>query len=339
MKRSITIGLAVVFGLFSIWINADASEKVVTLKVTNHFPVGHLQNILLDQWSKDLEKRAAGKVKVNYYPSGTLVPATQTYDGVVKGIADVGNHVLGYTVGRFPFTEGLDLPLGYPSGSVATKMINAFYNKFKPKELDAIKILWFHAQGPGLLHTKTKPVSKLDDLKGMKVRTFGSNARFMAALGGTPVAMPMGDVYDALSRGIVDGLMCAYEALEGFRTGEHVKFSTENFATAYTAIFVVFISKDKWNALPQDVQTIVDQMSGEYMEKYAKMWDDIDKSGKEYLLKRGVKFVSLSKEEETHWVERAKPLFDDYVKRMQEKGLPGDQALKFANDYLAQHRK
>jgi TRAP-type C4-dicarboxylate transport system substrate-binding protein len=331
--------LAMFLSVLIIPIQGYAQEKVITLKVANWFPVAHKQSPLLESWGKDLEKRTNGKVKVNYYPAGTLVPAPQSYDAVTKGISDVGNHVLGYTVGRFPLTEVLDLPLGYPNNTVPTKLANAFYDKFKPKEFNDVKVLWFHAQAPGIVHTKTKPITKLEDLKGMKMRTYGSNAKLMSLLGGTPVAMPMTDVYDALSRGVAEGLMCAYEATEGFRFGDQLKYSTENYATSYSAVFAIVMNKDKWNSLPPDIQKIIDTMSKEYIEKYAAMWDDIEISGKAYLVKRGNKINTLSKEEEAKWVEKAQPIFDEYVKKMKEKGLPGDEALKFARDYLKPYRK
>jgi len=342
MKRSSVLKVFVIAMFLSVLIvpfQGHAQEKVITLKVANWFPVAHKQTPLLESWGKDLEKRTNGKVKVNYYPAGTLVPAPQSYDAVTKGISDVGNHVLGYTVGRFPLTEVLDLPLGYPNNTVPTKLANAFYDKFKPKEFNDVKVLWFHAQAPGIVHTKTKPITKLEDLKGMKMRTYGSNAKLMSLLGGTPVAMPMTDVYDALSRGVAEGLMCAYEATEGFRFGDQLKFSTENYATSYSAVFAIVMNKDKWNSLPPDIQKIIDTMSKEYIEKYAAMWDDIEISGKAYLVKRGNKINTLSKEEEAKWVEKAQPIFDEYVKKMKEKGLPGDEALKFARDYLKPYRK
>jgi len=342
MKRSSVLKVLVIAMFLSVLIvpfQGYAQEKVITLKVANWFPVAHKQTPLLESWGKDLEKRTNGRVKVNYYPAGTLVPAPQSYDAVTKGISDVGNHVLGYTVGRFPLTEVLDLPLGYPNNTVPTKLANAFYTKFQPKEFNDVKILWFHAQAPGIVHTKTKPITKLEDLKGMKMRTYGSNAKLMSLLGGTPVAMPMTDVYDALSRGVAEGLMCAYEATEGFRFGDQLKYSTENYATSYSAVFAIVMNKDKWNSLPPDIQKIIDTMSTEYIDKYAAMWDDIEISGKAYLVKRGNKINTLSKEEEAKWVEKAQPIFDDYVKKMKEKSLPGDEALKFARDYLKPYRK
>lgn len=342
MKRLSVLKLAVIalfFAALVMPVQGFAQGKVITLKVANWFPIAHKQTPLLESWCKEVEKRTNGRVKVNYYPGGTLVPAVQAYDAVTKGISDVGNHVLGYTVGRFPLSEIMDLPLGYPNNTVPTKLANAFYAKFKPKEFDDVKVLWFHAQAPGIVHTKSKPINKLEDLKGMKMRTYGPNAKLMSLLGGTPVAMPMTDVYDALSRGVADGLMCAYEATEGFRFGDQLKYSTENFATSYSAVFAVVMNKNKWNSMPPDIQKIIDDLSPEYIEKYAAMWDDISKSGKAYLEKRGQKIITLSKEEEARWVKAAQPIFDEYVKKMKEKGLPGEEALKFCVDYLKPYRK
>ncbi len=339
VRMMLVLVTALVFALSAGLFPGHAAEKVITIKVANWFPIGHKQTPLLESWCKELEKRTNGKVKVNYYPGGTLVPAVQSYDAVTKGISDVGNHVLGYTVGRFPLTEVIDLPHGYPNNTVPTKLANAFYNKFRPKEFNDVKVLWFHSQSPGLIHSKSKPVAKLEDLKGLKMRTYGSNAKLMGLLGGAPVAMPMGDVYDALSRGVADGLMAAYEALEGWRLGEQVRYTTENYGTSYTACFVMVMNKDKWNSLPPDVQKVVDQMNLEYADKYAAMWDDIEKHGKEYMIKRGAKIITLSKEEEARWIEKAQPLFEEYVKKMKEKNLPGDEALKFVRDYLKPYRK
>ena len=342
MKRfAVILGIVVAFMFSLLFVPAPghAQQKVIALKVTHFFPAGHDQHKLLDEWGKELEKRTNGKVKVTIFAGGTLSPAPQVYDAVVKGIADVGNHVIGYTVGRFPLLEGIDLPFGYPSGTVVTKMSNAFYAKFKPKETEGVKVLWFHAQAPGILHTKAKPVNNLEELKGMKIRTFGTNAKFLGYLGGTPVAMPMGDVYDAMAKGVVEGFMANYEVMDGWALGDQVRYSTEDFGSAYTALFMVCMNKKKWESLPKDVQTVIDQMSPEYIEKFAKMWDFISQRGKDFLVKKGGKIISLSKEEQARWVEKgAKPLFEEYVKNMKAKNLPGEEAVKFIQDYLKPYK-
>jgi len=319
---------------------AHAQEKVTTLKITNWFPIGTQQDTLLREWGKELEKRSGGRVKVNYFAGGTLVPAQQTYDAVVKGIADVGNHVLGYTMGRFPFCQVLDLPIGFPSGTAPTKIANALYDKFKPKEFNDVKVLWLHSMPDGFVHTKTKPVRKLEDMQGLKLRCYGSNAKFVGLIGAAPVAMPMPDVYDALAKGVVDGTMSSYEALQGFRTGEHIKYSTENSGTTYAAAFIVVMNKKRFASLPPDVQSTLDELSKEYIEKYANMWTDINAEGKKWLTERGVEIITLGPEERARWYEKGtKPLVDAYISEMKTKGLPGEEAIRFLEESFKEYNK
>ena len=133
----------------------SSAADVIRLKYANFSPPTHGLSVLSDQWCKELEKRTDGRVKVAYFPAGTLVSANQTYDGVVKGIVDIGFSIMSYTPGRMPLSEVIVLPLGYKTGAQATRMANAFYNKFKPKEYDDVKLFYLHAHGPGFFHTKT----------------------------------------------------------------------------------------------------------------------------------------------------------------------------------------
>ncbi len=330
MRRLIAFILWIPFVIVCLTPATGLSEQKITLKVTNWFPVGHKQDSLLKEWGTELEKRSRGKVTVRYYASGTLVPAAQTYDAVVKNIADVGNHVLGYTVGRFPLSQALDLPIGLSPGAGPTKIANAYYQKFKPKEFNDVKVLWLHAMPDGFLHTKAKAVRNLEDVKGLKLRCFGSNAKFVGLIGGVAVAMPMPDVYEALSKGVVDGLLASSEALQGFRTGEFIKYTTRNLRTAYSSAFVVAMNKKVFSSLPPDIQKIIDDMSVEYAEKYGQMWFDINKAGEKWLAERGVETISLTPEEENKWFDRgSKPLVDEYVKDMKDRGLPGEEVVKF----------
>ena len=167
------------------WVRQDRGTAL-----SNVYPATHGNLILANEWCKEIEKRTNGAVKIPMFPGGTLTPSDQCYDGVVKGISDIGMSVVSYVKGRFPLSEVIDLPLGYTRGSQATRLANEFFEKFKPKEFDDTKVMYLMAHGPGIVHTK-KPVEKLEDLKGVKVRGTGTSARVIAALGAVPVAMPM----------------------------------------------------------------------------------------------------------------------------------------------------
>jgi len=317
---------------------ASSAFAQIKLNYSVFFPAPHKNAVLASEWAKEIETRTDGKVKITVFPGGTLTPADKCYDGVVQGISDIGLSVFAYTKGRFPLTEVSDLPLGIKSGVVATKAINEFYRKFQPKELSDVKVMYLHGHGPGLLHLK-KPIAKLEDLRGLKIRCTGMAAAIVSALGGTPVAMPMGDTYDALSRGVVDGSMSPQESLQGWKWGEVVKCTVENFGSSYSTGMFVVMNKARWNALPTDIQAVFEKVNDEFAERQGKLWDEIDAQGRDFTQKLGNIIIPLAPEENARWANAVKPILDDYVKRMKEKGLPGVEALAFYRDTIARLQK
>ncbi len=318
--------------------HASAQVKPIILRYSTMFPVNHKHAVLSEQWCKEVEKRTNGRVKVQHFPGGTLTTPPTTYESIVKDVTDIGLCVLGYTMGKFPISDVLAYPLGIKSGYAATKLANEYYAKFKPAEFDEVKVLYLQANGPGVVHT-TKPVARLEDMKGLKIRTFGPVTAFISNLGAAPVAMPMGDSYDAISRGVVDGLYAPYEALHGFKLGEVLKYSIENWGSSYSGVQMVGMNKAKWNSLPPDIQRTIDAIDSEWIEKQGRMWDDIDKEGKDFALKRGIKIVKLSPEEDARWAAKAQPMIDDYVKKMKAKGLPGEAVVKFYRERMKTYNK
>ena len=247
--------------------------------------------------------------------------------------------VFSYHRGRFPLTEFSDLPIGVKSCVTAAKLFTEYYVKFKPKEMDDVKVMYLHGNPPSVVHTVKNPVSKLEDLKGLKMRVTPLGTPIAKALGAAPVAMPMGDAYDALSKNVVDGGFFPYEALEGWKLGEVVKYSTESWPVGFTSAWYVIMNKKKWDSIPPDWQKAIEKLNAEWIEKTGKAWDEIDASGKAFALKQGGKVLTLSKQEGENWVKAVQPVLADYVKMAKEKGLPGDEVLKFALDYLKKNQK
>ena len=121
----------------------------------------------------------------------------------------------------------------------ATKLANAYYKKFKPKEFDDVKVMWLHAAAPGFIFTKN-PVKSTADVKGLRIKANAENVEAVKALGASPVTMTVSETYDGLSRGIVDGAVFPIEALQGFKIAEVVKTVIENYGISYgTSMYVV----------------------------------------------------------------------------------------------------
>lgn len=326
------IGILTMVVMLSLaWASAWAGPVELTYSI--FFPATHGHTLLAQDWAKEVEKRTNGQVKINVFPGATLTPADQCYDGVVKGISDIGMSVLSYVKGRFPLTEVIDQPLGYTSGRQATRLINAYYQKFQPKELSDTKIMYLHAHGPGILHTK-KPVQKLEDLKGLKIRCTGTSSKVVTALGAAPVAMPQTETYDAVQKGVVDGLLSPIETLKGWKFAEVVKSTTQNFSSSYSLAFFVTMNKQKWESLPKDVQKVIEDINKEWIDKTGEAWDKFDKAGVEFTQSKGNQIVKLSKEEDERWAKLVRPIMDEYVTAMKAKNLPGEEALKFCLDWL-----
>jgi TRAP-type C4-dicarboxylate transport system substrate-binding protein len=340
MKKSVVgiFVLAVFAASLILAASPSFAQQAITLKYSNFFPAPHQNSIIADAWCKEVEKRTNGRVKITYFPGATLTPPPQTYDSVTKGIADIGLSLFGYTMGKFPMMTAIDLPLGYKSAYAATKMINEYYKKFQPKELDEVKVMYLSAHGPGVVHTK-KPVTKLEEFKGMKMRATGQTAQIVKALGGAPVGMPMTESYDALSKGVVDGVMCPMEALKGWKLAEVCANTTLNFGSAYSSGFFVVMNKAKWNSIPKADQAIIEKINEEWIDKQGKLWDSIDKEGYELVKQRGDKIIALSPEEDARWAKAAYPVIEDYIKQLKAKNLPGDEAIKWMQDYLKKNDK
>jgi TRAP-type C4-dicarboxylate transport system substrate-binding protein len=335
----VVLGCLLAVGLvFGGGSSASAADPI-KLTYSCFFPPTHIQSKLAEAWCKEVEKRTGGKVKVEYFPGQTLTKAKQVYDGVVQGMSDIGFCLFAYNRGRFPLMEVVDLPLGYKSGKAATQVANAVYKEFDPKELKDVQVMYLHAHGPGLLHTKDKAVKKMEDLKGLKIRSHGTTAKVVKALGGTPVAMPMPELYTALQRGVVDGGMYPVEVNKGWKMAEVVKFCTENFANAYTTTFYVVMNKDKWNALTPEQKKIIAEINMEWIPKHGAAWDSSDKAGRDYMLKKGRKFIPLSKEEAARWKKATDPVLGDYVKAASKKGVPAAKAVEFTKKKLAEVNK
>lgn len=318
-------------------IKAEAGP--IKLTYSCFFPPTHIQSKLAESWCREVEKRTDGKVKVEYYPGGTLTKAAQCYDGAVTGLSDIGFSVLAYTRGRFPVMSAVDLPLGYPNGKIATAVINDVSNKFNPKELQDVKVLYLHAHGPGIIHTKGKMVSKLEELKGLKLRGHGTSALFQKALGATPVGAPMPETYQMIQKGVVEGASYPFEANKGWRLGEVTDYATAAFSAAYTTSFFVVMNKDKWNALPGDIQKTIDEINKEWVVKHGKAWDESDMEGIYYFLNHGGVIIGLDKKESAKWKKAVRPVIDEYIKVLNKKEFNGKEIVDFIIEDLAKYKK
>jgi TRAP-type C4-dicarboxylate transport system substrate-binding protein len=301
----------------------------IELKFCNYFPVPAGQSKICEEFIKDLEARSGGELKIRFFPAGTLLTAPKMYDGVVEGIADIGFSNLSYTYGRFRMSEALDLPLGFPNAWVANHVANDFFKQFKPKEWDKIHMLSMHTSPVNVVLTATKPVNKMEDLKGVTIRGQGVIADVVSALGATPRPIPMAEAYEAMQKRVFQGLMIPMETLRAFRLAEVSKYITECWPIGQVYTFYLIMNKDTWNKLPANLQKIFNEYPFE--EKLATLWNELDIDGKKLATVTGLQFIELKGAEITKWKKAVKPVLDKYVKSMVAAGYKEKEARELIN--------
>jgi TRAP-type C4-dicarboxylate transport system substrate-binding protein len=330
MKKVCLLLMAVSMGLAFLALGAlKVQAASIKLTYSNFFPPGHIQSRLVDSWCREVETRTKGSVTIKHYPSQTLTKAGECYEGVVKGRSDLGFSVLSYTPDRFPVMGTVDLPLGYTSGKVATAVANEVYRKFRPKELSDTKVMYLHAHGPGLINTRGKAVRKLEDMKKLKFRSTGAAEKVVKALGGIPVSAAMPECYQLIKSGKADGSTHPLESHKGWKLAEVENYLTAAYSISYTITFFVVMNKDKWEALPQDIKIIFEEINNEWLLQHGEAWDTSDMEGMQFFLAQGGQLIGLESSEAARWKMAIDPIIQDYARSLDDKGLKGQEIVNY----------
>ncbi len=331
-----SFGLAAVF-FFAAVFSCSAAE-VIKLKAANYLPTTHKMSLLTERFCREIKKRTNGRVEIYYYPGGTLLSPVKMFNGITTGVADIGVSHIQYTRGRFPVTEVFDLPLGFPSGWVATHVSSDFYDKFRPAEWDGVHLLYINTSGPLILQTISKPVRTLADLKGLKIRGAGRMTETLRSLGAVPMPLEMPDVYEALRRAVIDGIMVDLSTLKYWKFAELVNYVTPTWQLGTGITFYCVMNKNKWNALPADIQKIFTETAAEAREWQASLWNEMDIEGREVFKAKGGQIVALSDAEATRWIKAIEPVITAYKKEMVSQGFKAsdvDTWIDFIKERIA----
>lgn len=344
--RGIVIGVVILSLVLVAGCSQPASApaanntKTIELKLAHFFPATHpAEKELVQPWAKAIEEATEGRVKITSYPGQTLLQADAIYDGVVNGIADLGLSCFSYTRGSFPVLEVFELPgITYANSKVASKVAWEGIKQLNPKEVQDTKLLMVFTTGPGDLYTKV-PVRTLNDLKGLELRATGLSAKTLEALGATPVAMAQSEAYESLAKGVVKGNLGPVEVLEGWKQAEVTKYLTLT-PFLYNTLFFITMNKDQWNTLDPKDQAAIETVSEKFFNEVATgLWDKQNESAMKYAAEKGMEVIKLPQAEQDKWISLVKPIQDNYVTQMNEKGEQGQQILDTVIDLSEKYNK
>lgn len=329
-KRLVTaICLLAVLALSATAVQA----KTYTLRFATAFSPKHtMQRMVFEPWAKKISELTDGRVKIRFFPGGALGKAPDLYSLAEKGIADIVYTLHDYTPGRFPLTSAFELPFMGKSAEGFARTMWGTYEQFPEfrKEYSAVKPLAVWAHPPGTFFTTKKPIRKIDDLKGMKIRTASPFVtKALKEFGSAPVSMPVTEVYTALERGVVDGTVLPYEGIWVFKMADIVRYATKS--DFYTMTMTVVMNKKKWESLPEDIKKIIDDNSGMSLSlACGTAFDKAETFLKKKCLAKGIEEIILPGAEMDRLKALSGPLRKAWVQDMDAKGLPGQAVLDWA---------
>ncbi len=255
-----------------------AAQTVLT--VSSWVPPTHSLSVAQKEWCDLVEKNSAGKVKCNILPRAVANPPG-TLDAVKNGLADVSFTVHGYTPGRFVLTQMAEFGfLGDAAEplSVAFNRVAMKYPQFN-QEHQGIHVLAYFTHGPGIVFNTKRPVTKAEDLQGLKWRVGGGMVNEISkALGMNVTLKPAPESYELLSGGVMDGTLFPAESTESFKIDKIIKYATTFPGGLYNTSFVFMMNQAKYDKLSADEKKAVDAASGETAARImGRNWDKVDR--------------------------------------------------------------
>jgi TRAP-type transport system periplasmic protein len=236
--------------------------------------------------------------------------------------------------------EVFELPFMMQSPEGTSKAVWDYVQLNDMAEFKDIHPLAFHVHGDGVFHMVNKPIKVMADLKDLKVRapTRQTN-KMLAALGATPVAMPVPQVSEALAKSVIDGALVPYEVVPAVKIQELVKFHSETDPVEpaiYTSVFVLAMNKAKYDSLPADLKKVIDANSGKALSGIAgKAFLAADEEGKKLTTKNTTNVIPKS--ELVAWKKVGQTVTDAWVAEVTAKGANGKQLLDSARALIAKN--
>jgi TRAP-type transport system periplasmic protein len=326
--------------LTALAMSTTAFAQEVTLRIHQMLPAqATIPAQAIEPWAAKVAEESGNRIKFELYPAMQLGGAPpELFDQAKDGVVDLIWTVLGYTPGRFPKSEVFELPFMTPNGEKGSA---AFYNYVManaPEEFAGVHVIALHTHGPGLFHS-IDPINSLEDLAGMKVRG-GSRiiSSMLAELGAEPVGMPVPQVTEALSKGVINATTIPWEVTPSLRIAELVKnhtgFTSQN--GLYTQTFGFVMNMDSYNNLPDDLKAIIDANSGlEVSRQFGKVMDSGDATGLSIAVNAGNNVVQLDEAETQRWVDAAQPVIDQWYADMEALGFDGPALHEAAKAAIA----
>jgi len=320
---------------------AAAQDAEVTLTV-HHFLGSRApaQADFMEPWAERIEAQSDGRIEVEIFPSMALGGAPpELYRQVRDGVADIVWTLIGYTPGAFPRAEVFELPTVHRGSAQATTVaIQDAFEHIAEDFADVHPIL-IHTHAGQAIHMVEEPVRGLADLEGKTLRIPSrTGSMLIEAWGAQPVGMPVPELPQALSRGVVDGALIPFEVVLPLKVHELTDYSIvgpggHRFGTS---VFVYAMNKERYESLPDDLQAVIDANSGAEIAAWiGGVFDEVEEPGRQAVLDSGSEIIELAPEAMAEFDGPAEAVEARWIEEVAEDGVDGAALVEAAKAAVA----
>ncbi len=312
--------------------SANAQSAKTTLRVADYLPVSHhFSKNGAKTWMERVTARTNGAVVFEYFPSEQLGKAKDLLSLTLSGVADVGLVAPSYVSEKMPLSSVAELPGGFPTScdgtlaywKLATNGLLANHD-FAP---NGVRLLVTFVNPPYQILAK-QPIQSASSFAGLKLRSTGGAMDIMVRkLGAVPVRMAGPDVFEALSRGTLDGIVFPLAAVLVYDLQGLTRYSTQDENFGSTVLNYV-ISEERWKKLPPDVQRIMIEEGEAATRHNCAMVDADQKAAIEKLKKAGVTMVALPENARKELNGTMATVANEWASDLDRRGKRGGEALK-----------
>ena len=331
-----------VLSMLALSVSAPLSHAAdtVTLKVAHFLPAAsNAHQNVIQPWCERIAKESENRIKCQIYPSMQLggTPA-QLPDQVRRGVADVVWTAPGYSTGRFPRSEAVELPFMLPAnGELGSKIIWEFYEAALKEDYSDYKVLALHSDGGMQLHTVDKNIATLPDFKGIKLRaSTRMTSRLLDALGATPVSMPPAQMTESLSKGVINGALVGWEVIPALKLDEITRFHSEPEAGQpifSTTLLSFLMNKKRYEQLPDDLRAVIDRNSGLSLSTtFGAAWDKEAARARQLAVDKGATVSRLEDAAYREMREAGGKVTREWSAEGDSKGIDGSGLAKTLRD-------
>lgn len=338
-------GLALLGGI--TLAGTGQAQDTVTLRL-HHFaaPTTPVQTQYLEPWAERIEEQSDGAIQVEIFPAMQLGgSASSLYDQAKDGVVDIAWTLLSYTPNRFPESEAFDQPFLPTTGEATSMAAHEFAMDHMLDDFEGVHPIAVFAHSPGKIHTKDVSVHDIGDIDGLAIRAPSKTMnRYFAQLGAKTVGMPMPQIPEAISRGVIDGLTLPFESASALGVLDVAQNHTffDGSHGLYTAMMVLAMNQSTYDDLSPELQKVIDDNAGlQEAQRIGQVMDTAEQAAIDDIAARGEgQMIHIAEADQSAWREAAETTIQQWIDDMDGAGFDGqalyDDASRLVEKYTQQ---